>query len=128
MNYESKRLETFVSWPKQWIDVNKLAENGFYYVGPEDKVKCQFCNLKLHKFDAEDTIIDPHLKHNPTCFQRNHRDNIPLKRSKAEIIKTKEKLGKIKQYFDKLQIQRDDRECLDEVFPFYKKFGYDTVY
>lgn len=52
---ESSRLQTFTSrgWPyeRSYIDIEKLARNGFYYIGLSDNTQCAFCNLSLHRWD-----------------------------------------------------------------------------
>lgn len=74
---ESARLHTFLSgeWPHSgdYININHLAKSGFYYLGSSDKVQCAFCNLILHRWEADDNAVLEHCKYKPTCpFLRNH--------------------------------------------------------
>ena len=66
-----ERLKSFrnVYWPS---DINAQPENltkaGFYFVGPNDRVKCGFCGGILKKWRIDDTPIDEHCKHFPNCL------------------------------------------------------------
>jgi hypothetical protein len=80
MNYEKFRIESFKGWPIPWINVREMAASGFYYVGEDDKVKCNFCNIKLCSWQAEDTPAVQHEKWAPYCPLINDEKtrNIPL--------------------------------------------------
>lgn len=75
MSQPKNRLATFDNnWPKPTnITVEDLVDNGFYYKGPwtdnwghikYDVVQCVECNLMLHDWRPEDTVIGEHRKHN----------------------------------------------------------------
>lgn len=84
MNFEKFRLESFIDWPKPWIDVREMASNGFYYIGREDKVTCFFCKLHLCEFEADDIPNELHSKWSIDCPLFNHEKttNITLKDQK----------------------------------------------
>ena len=67
MNFEKCRLETFLNWPIPYISVQELAKSGFYYLGLGDKVKCNFCDLEVHKWAAGDIPKNEHKKWSPHC-------------------------------------------------------------
>jgi len=80
LSYEANRLDTFKKWPKSFIDKHQLALLGFYYIGPEDHVKCYFCNVELAMWEEGDDILADHIKWSPFCnfIQRNVTNNIPI--------------------------------------------------
>ena len=82
MNFEKFRLESYVNWPVPFISPKTLANNGFYYLGVGDKIKCNFCDLQLHEFNAEDIPSIEHRKFAPYCPFNSNKNaktaNIPL--------------------------------------------------
>lgn len=68
LNY-SERLETFDGFWFQELEQSPaaLAENGFYYVGPGDKVKCAFCKLTLSDWEKTDHIGARHKMWSSNC-------------------------------------------------------------
>lgn len=65
---ETARLETFNQhWPHKFINIKDLAKYGFYYIGPEDQVKCIFCNLILYNWIPSDTPLNEHFKYSANC-------------------------------------------------------------
>jgi Inhibitor of Apoptosis domain len=44
-----------------------LAKDGFYYLGPHDKVRCVFCNLEVYKWEIMDQVHEEHMKFNSKC-------------------------------------------------------------
>lgn len=78
---ESSRLQIFTSrgWPyeRSYIDIEKLARNGFYYIGLSDNTQCAFCNLSLHRWQSEDNPVSDHYKYNPSCpFLMDHENSL----------------------------------------------------
>lgn len=67
LNKEVNRLATFTRWPVAFIDKNRLAMIGFYYIGPSDIVKCFFCGLEIGSWEPDDDLVEEHLKHMPGC-------------------------------------------------------------
>lgn len=79
---EAIRIETFKrnNWPHKFIDKSTLAKNGFFYVGPFDRVQCVFCKLILLDWKENDTPEVEHNKFSPCCpiFLDRCENNIPL--------------------------------------------------
>jgi hypothetical protein len=67
MNYEKGRIETFKGWPVPYINVRELAANGFYYCGNDDYVQCNFCQFRVHNFEADWNINELHNKYAGFC-------------------------------------------------------------
>jgi hypothetical protein len=80
MNYEKFRIESFKRWPIPYINVREMAANGFYYKGESDLVKCNFCDIQLGNWEAEDVPIEQHRKYAPYCPHLNGGStrNVPL--------------------------------------------------
>ena len=57
-----------VSWPLE-LDATpeRLVSAGFYYIGPQDRVKCAFCYGKLKRWQPHELPIEEHSKHFPEC-------------------------------------------------------------
>jgi len=95
-----ERLNSFknVSWPNniKAQPVN-LAEAGFYYIGPKDRVKCAYCEGKLRKWLKDDIPFKEHEKHFPDCFfVKNKNYLVKYMRSTFDNYITAEELMKIK--------------------------------
>ena len=84
---ERIRLQTFLGkWPDRTppqINPSTLSKDGFYYIGPFDRVSCIFCKGILKKWDANDTVVGEHRKHFPRCpfVLGDAVGNIPLESS-----------------------------------------------
>lgn len=63
----------FASFPKTWdeqygfIKPKYMAECGFYYVGPEDKIACGFCKNAIQALEPADDIKKLHRDFYPEC-------------------------------------------------------------
>lgn len=76
---EATRIETFRNkWPHKFIDVNTLAREGFYYVGPLDRVQCIFCKIVLEKWEPKDIVTDEHKRYSPFCSSLLNKNKIQL--------------------------------------------------
>ncbi|XP_041352484.1 baculoviral IAP repeat-containing protein 7-B-like [Gigantopelta aegis] len=78
---EAIRLETFRRWPLSASQSPEtLAKNGFYYIGPSDRVRCAFCSGVLKSWRPSDDPCREHEVHFPKCpFVRNlDVGNIPI--------------------------------------------------
>ena len=80
---EKKRLDTFKGkWLTSYhVTATDLARNGFYYLGPHDKVKCVFCLRTLRGWDPGDNVEEEHRRHYPNCPFVNGEtiaQNIPM--------------------------------------------------
>lgn len=69
LDFEDDRLKSFdgVQWSHTFITPQQLAHAGFYYVGPEDLVQCNFCKLKLSQWKEGDNIEREHKLWEPFC-------------------------------------------------------------
>lgn len=70
MRKESNRLKTFQMnppWPKDYVDIKKLAKAGFFYAFNGDNVHCAFCRGQVCRWDREDDPMTEHAKHFTTC-------------------------------------------------------------
>lgn len=68
MKYEALRLASFDSWPL-WADKRPgcLAENGFYYSGHGDSVKCYACHGEIAEWSFNDDVAEKHRSLFPDC-------------------------------------------------------------
>ncbi|XP_061486998.1 baculoviral IAP repeat-containing protein 7 [Rhineura floridana] len=68
MRSEERRLRTFQHWadiaPTSPAD---LAAAGFFFIGPDDRVKCFCCGGVLYDWFAEDDPMAEHKKFFPVC-------------------------------------------------------------
>lgn len=70
MRNESNRLKTFQMnppWPKDYVDIKKLAKAGFFYAFNGDNVHCAFCRGQVCRWDREDDPMAEHARHFTTC-------------------------------------------------------------
>ena len=79
-NFEKFRLESFQLWPVSYINPRELARNGFYFTGKADIVRCNFCDVMVYGWEAEDSVFIEHSRYSGSCpFLTGHADrNIPL--------------------------------------------------
>lgn len=80
--HEECRLMTFdANWPHDFISPRILAKIGFYYTGPYDQVRCQFCRVTIRSWEIGDNEVNEHLRWSPRCplLQRGETKNVPLK-------------------------------------------------
>ncbi|XP_060859652.1 death-associated inhibitor of apoptosis 1-like [Metopolophium dirhodum] len=65
--YEN-RLKTFAGeWILQFITPTQMAKAGFYYIGPQDRVRCMFCSLELDYWKHGEDPVGEHKKRSPHC-------------------------------------------------------------
>lgn len=83
---EKNRLQTFKNWSVPFIDKKLLAQIGFYYIGPTDLVKCNFCGVEIGMWQPEDNPVDEHLKWSLNCnlLRGRETENEPID---AEALK-----------------------------------------
>lgn len=70
MRKEVNRLKTFQmrpAWPKDYVDIKKLAKAGFFYAFSGDKVHCAFCRGQVCRWDRDDDPMAEHARHFTTC-------------------------------------------------------------
>lgn len=81
MKCEYNRLATFNSdWPHTFITPRILAKIGFFYIGPYDRVKCNFCRIYIENWEINDVEISEHIKWSPYCplLNQDKTSNIPI--------------------------------------------------
>lgn len=70
MRKENNRLKTFQMnppWPKDYVDIKKLAKAGFFYAFNGDNVHCAFCRGQVCRWDRDDDPMAEHARHFTTC-------------------------------------------------------------
>jgi len=64
----NNRLRSFNSkWELKSIAPQQLAESGFYYVGPGDRVRCLFCSIEIDHWEPTDDPMTEHRRISPLC-------------------------------------------------------------
>ena len=62
------RHDTFKYWPKYMKPrPEQLAEAGFFYQGPSDRVTCHHCKMTLLNWKPTDDPKEEHRHHSPHC-------------------------------------------------------------
>ena len=79
-NKELVRLSTFAYWNVPFISKRKLAMLGFFYIGPFDFVRCQFCGVEIGMWEEGDDILTEHQRWSPYCrfIKQRPTNNVPL--------------------------------------------------
>ena len=49
------------------VDPVCLAEAGFVYTGPQDRVQCVYCEGSLRNWQGGDVPLQEHARHFPSC-------------------------------------------------------------
>ncbi|XP_058457110.1 death-associated inhibitor of apoptosis 1 [Malaya genurostris] len=77
---EANRYESFRNWPVLFISITELARYGFYYVGPNDMVKCYFCRVEIGLWEPTDNVLSEHLRWSPYCplLRKRPTNNVPI--------------------------------------------------
>lgn len=89
MRFEENRLKTFKrDWPHTFISPRVLAKTGFFYIGPEDHVRCFFCEVEVGRWDNGDNEVSEHIRWSPNCrlLKRGETSNVPLEPGKFRHI------------------------------------------
>lgn len=60
MQFEDHRYKSFEPYRLLMsVSPTILAETGFYYIGPGDRVKCYFCYVEISQWsDGDDEVIE----------------------------------------------------------------------
>ncbi|KAK0042872.1 inhibitor of apoptosis [Biomphalaria pfeifferi] len=89
-----ERIKTFSNWPRSHhIQVDDLADAGFYYAGYGDCARCFFCGGGLRNWEDEDDVWVEHARWFPKCafirqlMGQNFVDTV------QELNKTKDKIS-----------------------------------
>lgn len=82
------RLESFRNWTVVFISKSELARYGFYYVGPNDMVKCYFCRVEIGLWEPNDNVLSEHLRWSPYCplLRKRQTNNVPIDASFLDQI------------------------------------------
>lgn len=77
---EVARLDSFRNWSIVFISKAELARYGFYYVGPNDMVKCYFCRVEIGLWEPNDNVLSEHLRWSPYCplLRKRQTNNVPI--------------------------------------------------
>jgi E3 ubiquitin-protein ligase XIAP len=89
MNSEENRLRSFDFWNVSFISKKKLAQFGFYYIGPNDLVKCYFCRVEIGCWEQGDNVLSEHMRWSPHCpllVRSRETDNVPLDNNFANLL------------------------------------------
>ncbi|XP_044311291.1 baculoviral IAP repeat-containing protein 7 [Varanus komodoensis] len=87
MRSEERRLQTFQRWPESApVSPRDLAAAGFFFTGPDDRVKCFCCEGVLYDWHAQDDPVAEHRKFFPTCPFIQAKEARPLLMPSMEEI------------------------------------------
>lgn len=78
LDNEEHRLKTFdrETWPHSFISPEVLSKNGFYYIGPFDKIECFYCGIRMNDWKDGDQVDFEHNKWSELCpFLMNSEEN-----------------------------------------------------
>jgi len=64
---DSPSLWGGVNPPVQLARCKEMAKDGFFFVGPEDRVRCAFCRLEITHWSSTDVVHEEHIKFNAAC-------------------------------------------------------------
>lgn len=70
LKVESRRLSTFIDWPKKAnprLTPSELAKEGFYYLRFKDHCACAFCRGIIGAWEPRDTPRGEHKRHFSHC-------------------------------------------------------------
>lgn len=84
LSFELNRLNTFENrWPHTYISKEILAKTGFFFTGPYDETKCNFCNVVIKNWELGDNEVTEHIRWSPNCplLKRRVTPNIPIQSS-----------------------------------------------
>ena len=86
---EENRYRTFEFWSVPFINKRKLAQFGFYYIGPNDLVKCYFCKVEIGCWEQGDNVLSEHMRWSPHCpllVRCRETDNVPIDSNFANLL------------------------------------------
>jgi hypothetical protein len=121
MTVEQNRLESF---SKHWsIDIPvkplALAQAGFYYIGPHDRVICAFCRGKVYNWVPGDSPVGEHTRLFPNCTFVQELNKKPLAKLETKEAKSVANFGyhatAIQKAFNELEQQGVMRPSVDQL-------------
>ncbi|CAD7082243.1 unnamed protein product [Hermetia illucens] len=80
-NSELERLKSFQSgWHMEKYDCQLLACMGMYYTGVGESVQCQFCNVRIDRFEEDEGLVETHMAYSDGCplLECEFTPNVPL--------------------------------------------------
>ncbi|KAH9510064.1 hypothetical protein Btru_043410 [Bulinus truncatus] len=90
---KEQRKKTFSSWPRSHhIQVDDLADAGFYYAGYGDCARCFFCGGGLRNWEEEDNVLVEHARWFPKCAYIRQLLGQNFVDAVQELNKTKDKI------------------------------------
>jgi hypothetical protein len=96
MKVEENRLATFSheNWSAE-IPVKPLAlaQAGFYYIGPQDRVICAFCRGKVYNWVPGDSPVGEHTRLFPNCTFVQELNKKPLAKLQSKEAKVLAGMG-----------------------------------
>ncbi|AUR45139.1 inhibitor of apoptosis protein 3 [Spilosoma obliqua nucleopolyhedrosis virus] len=67
MEFKSARLATYTNWPVSYLEPERMAASGFYYLNRGDEVRCAFCKVEIMRWlEGDDPAVD-HKRLAPQC-------------------------------------------------------------
>uniref|UniRef100_A0A8D8ZSC5 Baculoviral IAP repeat-containing protein 3 n=1 Tax=Cacopsylla melanoneura TaxID=428564 RepID=A0A8D8ZSC5_9HEMI len=111
MEHYLLRLKSFEGIEKNFkINVNKLAEAGFYFSGIVDEVVCFVCNVRIFAWEEDDDPEVEHKAHSPSCpFHSCCKESLQVCIFMTDF---KNKLDKI-YYLQKKVLENNPANCFD---------------
>ncbi|XP_076245581.1 baculoviral IAP repeat-containing protein 8 isoform X2 [Calliopsis andreniformis] len=87
-HFETARLQSFENWPVPYIEPEKLAANGFYYTGENDKVRCFECLLEINQWVEGDNPMVDHQRWSPRCrfIRKLPCGNVPIGADPSRVL------------------------------------------
>ncbi len=68
MKYEINRKKSYDTWPVGCpVTEEEAVKAGFYFIGPDDRVKCAFCSGVLCNWAPGDSAMGEHTRYFPKC-------------------------------------------------------------
>ena len=68
MKETRNRMQTYKNWPRNTpVSPEDLVNAGFYFVGPDDRVKCAYCQKRIRNWEKSDDPKAVHATLNKSC-------------------------------------------------------------
>jgi ribosomal protein S27AE len=67
MELPGVQRESYEDWPVTFMDPDKLAAAGFYYINHGDVVRCPFCKAMAALWTAGEDPLVRHKRLSPNC-------------------------------------------------------------
>lgn len=80
----SDRLLSFKNWPGVQSPLS-LASAGFFYINPDDDVKCFYCGIRISNWKPSDDPLSEHLRWSKDCVFANLLIKNQINNDKAPV-------------------------------------------